>query len=87
MEHVVTLHLDADTEERLAQLAGMLGASKELAALYAVRLVSACVREGLIRDVPPCIWPGEAQALCATQNRVLPLKRAPKREKPRAGHA
>ena len=87
MERRITLHLDENTDERLTELAGLLGYSREMAAVYAVRLVSACVREGLIRDVPACAWPGDAQALCATQNRVLTLPRAKKRAKTGAERA
>ena len=59
MGRKVTLNLDADTRERLSELAGALGCSDELAAIYAVRLVSACVREGLLEDMPGA-WPQEA---------------------------
>ena len=71
MGYRVTLNLDANTRERLEQLAGSLGCSEELAAIYAVRLVSACVREGLIRDVPARAWPEEAQPLLQGEARVL----------------
>ena len=67
----VTLNLDADTYEKLEGLAGALGCSDELAAIYAVRLVSACVREGLIEDVPARAWPKEAQPLMDGGARVL----------------
>ena len=71
MGHRVTLNLDADTAVRLSQLAQRLGCSEELAAIYAVRLVSACVREGLIDDVPARAWPDEAQPLMDGESRVL----------------
>jgi len=71
MGYEVMLNLDADTRERLAQLADSLGCSEELAAVYCVRLVSACVREGLIEDVPARAWPQEAQPLAGGQARVL----------------
>ena len=71
MGRKVTLNLDADTGRRLAALAGSLGCSDELAAIYAVRLVSACVREGLIDDVPARAWPDEAQPLMDGESRVL----------------
>ena len=67
----VTLNLDADTEEKLLQLSSALGYSPEMAAIYAVRLVSACVREGLIDDVPARAWPKEAAAL--NEGRVLQM--------------
>ena len=71
MERKVTLNLDADTHEKLAQLADALGSSDELAAIYAIRLVSACVREGLIDDMPVRAWPEEAQPLVDGGARVL----------------
>ena len=73
MGRKVTLNLDADTQERLAQLAASLGCSDELAAIYAVRLVSACVREGLIEDVPARAWPKEVQPLVDGGARVLEM--------------
>lgn len=71
MGHRVTLNLDADTRERLSELAGALGCGEELAAVYCVRLVSSCVREGLIDDVPARAWPEEAQPLVGGGARVL----------------
>ena len=73
MGRKVTLNLDADTRERLSELAGALGCSDELAAIYAVRLVSACVREGLIDDVPARAWPKEVQPLVDGGARVLEM--------------
>ena len=73
MGRKVTLNLDADTRERLSELAGALGCSDELAAIYAVRLVSACVREGLIDDVPARAWPSQAQPLTGGDTRVLQM--------------
>lgn len=75
MGRKVTLNLDADTEKKLAALAGHLGYSREMAAIYAVRLVSACVREGLISDVPCGAWPREAQRLVCGGARVLEMPR------------
>ena len=71
MGHKVTLNLDADTRQRLMELADVLGASEELAAIYAVRLVSACVREGLIEDMPARAWPEQAQPLVGGSSRIL----------------
>ena len=73
MGRKVTLNLDADTQERLCELSDALGCSNELAAIYAVRLVSACVREGLIDDVPARAWPKEAQPLVGGEARVLEM--------------
>ena len=71
MGRKVTLNLDADTERKLLQLADALGYPPDLAAVYAVRLVSACMREGLIHDMPARAWPKEAQALTGSGARVL----------------
>lgn len=70
----VTLNLDADTEKKLSALAGHLGYSREMAAVYAVRLVSACVREGLISDIPSGAWPKEAGPLVGGA-RILEMPR------------
>lgn len=67
----ITLNLDADTERKLAQLADALGYSQEFAAIYAVRLVSACMREGLIDNTPARAWPEEAQTLVGGGARVI----------------
>ena len=57
----LTLHLtDADARE-LSALCAAVGFPPEAAAIYAIRLVSACVREGLFSDIPPRAWPKEAQ--------------------------
>lgn len=48
--------------EELLFLSGTLGFPPEMAAQYAVRLVNACIREGLLTDVPEALWPQEAQA-------------------------
>lgn len=57
------LELTQDTRQELAFLAKWLGFPEELAAAYAIRLVSACVREGLLTDAPARAWPQEARAL------------------------
>ncbi|MGN0775727.1 MAG: hypothetical protein ACI4MM_03520 [Candidatus Ventricola sp.] len=71
MGHRVTLNLDGQTLEKLDALAGSLGFTQEMAAVYAIRLVSACVEEGLIEDVPACAWPREAQLLTGTGGKVI----------------
>ena len=71
MEHRVTLKLDGQTLERLDALAQSLGFTRELAAVYAIRLVSACVEEGLIADIPARAWPREAQLLTGTGGKVI----------------
>ena len=66
----ITLNLSAEAYEELIQLSDSLGFSPELTAEYAIRLVGACAREGLIADTPLRAWPasvrGEAQALRQT---------------------
>lgn len=71
----ITLNLDADTERKLSQLAGALGYSQEMAAIYAVRLVSACMREGLMDEYPAYAWPEEAKPLTGGKARVLKMPR------------
>ena len=73
MGHRVTLNLDGQTLEKLDALAGSLGFTQEMAAVYAIRLVSACVEEGLIEDVPARAWPREAQLLTGTGGKVIEL--------------
>ena len=69
----VTLNLDADTQKKLTQLSGALGYTPEMAAIYAVRLVSACMREGLMDAVPSRAWPKEAERLTGGAARVLQM--------------
>lgn len=61
MGRKLSFEFTQDTRQELAFLAESLGFSEELAAVYAIRLVSACVREGLLTDVPARAWPREAQ--------------------------
>ena len=75
MRQTLTVELDADTHEELLLLAQSLGFPKEAAAEYAIRLVCACVREGLIKDVPPRAWPKEAQLLTGTGGKVLDFQK------------
>lgn len=71
MGRKITLDLDRDVYETLTALADSLGFTEEAAAEYAVRLVGACMREGLIEDVPPRAWPAEAQLLTGTGGKVI----------------
>ena len=75
MGRKVTLDLDRDVYETLTVLADSLGFTKEAAAEYAVRLIGACMREGLIEDVPARAWPKEAQLLTGTGGKVLAFPR------------
>ena len=67
----ITLRLDAQTDAQLEALSQAIGFSKEMAAVYAVRLVCACMREGLIEDMPMCAWPHEARLLKAAAGKVI----------------
>ena len=71
MQHRITIDLPEDTYEELLALAQAVGFTPEMTAEYAIRLVSACVREGLIEDVPARAWPTEAQLLTGTGGKVL----------------
>ena len=48
-----------------------------MAAVYAIRLVTACMREGLLADVPPVVWP-EQSRMTGTGGKVLAF-RAPQK--------
>lgn len=73
------LTLTKDMEKEIALLADSLGYSREAAMYYAVRLVNACVREGLLTDMPEALWPAEAQdgihALSGTGGKIIEFKR------------
>lgn len=79
MQRRITLELMEDTYEELLELSQAVGFSPEMTAEYAIRLVSACVREGLIDDVPARAWPKEAQLLTGTGGKVIDF--APARKK------
>ena len=70
MGQILTLKLDAQTSAQLDALSQALGFSHEMAAVYAVRLVGACMREGLLETVPARAWPREA-ALLTNANKVI----------------
>ena len=71
MGRTVTLRLDEQTNAQLEALSDALGFSREMAAVYAVRLISACMREGLLENVPACAWPEEACLLTASAGKVI----------------
>ena len=75
MGRKVTLDLNRDVYETLTALADSLGFTHEAAAEYAVRLVGACMREGLLEDVPARAWPKEAQLLTGTGGKVIAFPR------------
>ena len=75
------LTLTKEMEKEITLLADTLGFTREEALYYAVRLVNACVREGLLTDVPARLWPDEAEpGVCAlrcdgAQGKVLAFRR------------
>ena len=71
MERTITLRLDAQTDAQLDALSNALGFSREMAAVYAIRMIGACMREGLLEDVPARAWPQEANLLTAAVGRVI----------------
>ena len=71
MRRTVTLRLDAQTGAQLDALSDALGLPKEMAAMYAIRLVGACMREGLLEDMPARAWPREADLLTAAMGKVI----------------
>lgn len=52
MRPTITMEIRRETYEELLTLADMLGYPPEAAMSYAVRLVNACIREGLLTDIP-----------------------------------
>ena len=52
--------LTKEAEEELETMAHTFGFTREEAVHYAARLINACVREGLLTDVPERLWPEEA---------------------------
>ena len=75
------LTLTKEMDKELTLLADSMGYTREAALYYAVRLVNACVREGLLTDTPETLWPDEAHdgifALggANTQGKVIEFKR------------
>ena len=80
MREKLALELEGEDSRELSFLAASLGYSRQAAALYAVRLVSACIREGLIEDVPLCAWPEEAAPMYGAGGKLIdfPGKKAEK---------
>ena len=71
MRPKVTMEIPQDACDEIKTLAHTLGWPQEAALLYAVRLVNACIREGLIGDVPGRAFPGQAAPKRDTGGRVL----------------
>ena len=61
MEEKITLCLTGEAAQELLRLSDSLGFTPEMTAEYAIRLVAACAREGLIADTPLRAWPEEAR--------------------------
>ena len=76
MGRTLTLRLDAQTDAQLEALSEALGFSREMAAVYAIRLIGACMREGLLEDVPARAWPKEAGLLTAAMGKVIAFPQA-----------
>lgn len=57
--------------EALDAIAAQTGFPREAAALYAVRLVAACIREGLLGDEMSAAWPAQAISAGAGDGRVI----------------
>ena len=60
MGRELTISLTSEDARELSHLCAAVGFPPEAAAIYAIRLVSACVREGLFADMPGA-WPEEAR--------------------------
>ena len=56
MRPKITMEIGQDTYDELLTLSETIGYPPEAALSYAVRLVNACIREGLLTDA----WPQEA---------------------------
>ena len=75
------LTLTKEMEKELGLLADTMGFTREAALYYAVRLVNACVREGLLTEERERLWPQEADAglralsCTGTQGKVIKFKR------------
>lgn len=53
MRPKITMEIGQATYDELLTLSETIGYPPEAALSYAVRLVNACIREGLLTDVPP----------------------------------
>ena len=65
MRPTITMEIRRETYEELLTLADTLGYPPEAAMSYAVRLVNACICEGLLTDIPMpenAVKPDAAQA-------------------------
>ena len=76
MGQKVTLDLDRDVYDTLTALADSLQFTREAAAEYAIRMIGACMREGLLEDMPARAWPREADPLTAAMGKVIDFPRS-----------
>ena len=77
MRPKVTMEMEQATYDELLTLSETIGYPPEAALSYAVRLVNACIREGLLTDVPARAWPEEARR---ERGRVIEFPGAKKTE-------
>lgn len=56
----INLKMSEEGVKEILDLSAALGFPPEMAVEYAVRLVNACIREGLLTDTPSRAWPAEA---------------------------
>ena len=61
MRPKITMEIGQATYDELLTLSETIGYPPEAAMSYAVRLVNACIQEGLLTDVPARAWPEEAR--------------------------
>ena len=84
MRATTTIRLPQDAYRELQSLSDTLGFPPELAATYAIRLVNACYREGLISDTPSSAWPPQARKeSVAGGARVLAFPAVSSKRRPR----
>ena len=81
MRPKITMEIGQATYDELLTLSETIGYPPEAALSYAVRLVNACIREGLLTDVPARAWPQEAHM---DQGKVIEFPGAKKTEYHRA---
>lgn len=63
MRPKIAMEILPEVYDELTELAQLLGVPQEAAMSYAVRLVAACIRDGLLTDEPSAAWPEEAREM------------------------
>ena len=71
MRPTITMEIRRETYEELLTLADTLGYPPEAAMSYAVRLVNACIREGLLTDIPMLRDETEPKAVNESGGKVI----------------